>query len=43
MIIENQYIKQVLIESGWHENRAIDTSHYIKWYQNMDLKYRMKL
>ena len=39
MIIENQYIKQVLIESGWHENRAIDISHYIKWYQ----KYRFKI
>lgn len=38
MIIENQYIKQVLIESGWHENRAIDTSHYIKWYQKYGFK-----
>lgn len=38
MIIENQYIKQVLIESGWYENRTIDTSHYVKWYQKYEFK-----
>lgn len=39
MIIKNQYIKQVLTKSGWYENRAIDTSQYVKWYQ----KYRFEI
>lgn len=33
MIIKNQHIKQVLIKSGWYENRAIDTSPYMEWYK----------
>ena len=33
MIINNHHIKQVLMKSGWYEDRVIDTSQYIKWYQ----------
>lgn len=33
MILSNQYVKQVLINSGWYEKRAVDTSPYIEWYK----------
>ena len=32
-MIENRRIKQVLIACGWYDNRKIDISQYVKWYQ----------
>ena len=37
MIINNHHIKQVLMKSGWYEDRVIDTSQYVKWMMTIRL------